>query len=165
MEVNIASLVSPAFDDAFWDIQEHKHTFYWFVGGRGSTKSSFVGVDIPLLLMQHPQCHAVVLRKVRNTIKNSVYPQIQWGIERLGVIDRYKFITSPHEITYMPTGQKILFFGLDDPAKVKSIKLPFGYVGIVWFEELDQFSGIGRDTKCTAVTVAWRFYVLGILYV
>lgn len=142
MEVNVASLVSPAFDDAFWDIQEHKHTFYWFAGGRGSTKSSFVGVDIPLLLMQHPQCHAVVLRKVRNTIKNSVYPQIQWGIERLGVIDRYKFITSPHEITYMPTGQKILFFGLDDPAKVKSIKLPFGYVGIVWFEELDQFSGM-----------------------
>ena len=142
MKVNIASLVSPAFDDAFWDIQEHKHTFYWFAGGRGSTKSSFVGVDIPLLLMQHPQCHAVVLRKVRNTIKNSVYPQIQWGIERLGVIDRYKFITSPHEITYMPTGQKILFFGLDDPAKVKSIKLPFGYVGIVWFEELDQFSGM-----------------------
>ena len=92
--------------------------------------------------MQHPQCHAVVLRKVRNTIKNSVYPQIQWGIERLGVLDRYKFITSPHEITYTPTGQKILFFGLDDPAKVKSIKLPFGYVGIVWFEELDQFSGM-----------------------
>lgn len=142
MKVNVASLVSPAFDDAFWDIQEHEHTFYWFAGGRGSTKSSFVGVDIPLLLMQHPQCHAVVLRKVRNTIKNSVYPQIQWGIERLGVIDRYKFITSPHEITYTPTGQKILFFGLDDPAKVKSIKLPFGYVGIVWFEELDQFSGM-----------------------
>lgn len=142
MKVNIASLVSPAFDGAFWDIQQHGHTFYWFAGGRGSTKSSFVGVDIPLLLMQHPHCHAVVLRKVRNTIKNSVYPQIQWGIERLGVLDRYKFITSPHEITYTPTGQKILFFGLDDPAKVKSIKLPFGYVGIVWFEELDQFSGI-----------------------
>lgn len=49
---------------------------------------------------------------------------------------------SPPEITYKPTGQKILFFGLDDPAKVKSIKLPFGYVGIVWFEELDQFSGM-----------------------
>lgn len=142
MKVNIASLVSPAFDDAFWDIQQHGHTFYWFAGGRGSTKSSFVGVDIPLLLMQHPWCHAVVLRKVRNTIKNSVYPQIEWGIEQLGVLDRYKFITSPHEITYTPTGQKILFFGLDDPAKVKSIKLPFGYVGIVWFEELDQFAGM-----------------------
>ena len=49
---------------------------------------------------------------------------------------------SPPEITYKKTGQKILFFGLDDPAKVKSIKLPFGYVGIVWFEELDQFSGM-----------------------
>lgn len=92
--------------------------------------------------MQHPQCHAVVLRKVGNTIKNSVYPQIQWGIEQLGVADRFKYITSPHEITYKATGQKILFFGVDDPMKVKSIKLPFGYVGIVWYEELDQFSGM-----------------------
>lgn len=142
MKVNIADMVAPSFDDVFFDVQEHKHTFYWLAGGRGSTKSSFVGIEVPLLLMQHPNCHAVVLRKVRNTIKNSVYPQIQWGIEQLGVIDKYRFITSPHEITYKPTGQKILFFGLDDPAKVKSIKLPFGYVGIVWFEELDQFSGM-----------------------
>ena len=95
-----------------------------------------------MLLMQHPQCHAVVLRKVGNTIKNSVYPQVQWGIEQLGVADRFKCITSPHEITYKATGQKILFFGVDDPMKVKSIKLPFGYVGIVWYEELDQFSGM-----------------------
>ncbi|MDO4920937.1 MAG: PBSX family phage terminase large subunit [Phascolarctobacterium sp.] len=142
MEFNIASITAPAFDIVFYDLQAHKHTFYWLAGGRGSTKSSFVGINVPLLMLQHPVCHAVVLRKVRNTIKNSVYPQVQWGIEQLGLLDRFKFITSPHEITYKATGQKILFFGLDDPAKVKSIKLPFGYVGIVWFEELDQFSGM-----------------------
>lgn len=142
MEVNIASIIAPSFDCVFWDVQRHNHTFYWLPGGRGSTKSSFVGIQVPLLLMQHPQCHAVILRKVGNTIKNSVYPQIQWGIEQLGVADRFKYITSPHEITYKATGQKILFFGVDDPMKVKSIKLPFGYVGIVWYEELDQFSGM-----------------------
>lgn len=142
MEINIADRIARSFDRVFWDVQEHGHTFYWLPGGRGSTKSSFVGIEVPLLLMQHPQCHAVVLRKVGNTIKNSVYPQIQWGIEQLGVADRFKYITSPHEITYKATGQKILFFGVDDPMKVKSIKLPFGYVGVVWYEELDQFSGM-----------------------
>lgn len=142
IELNIASRIAPSFDDAFYDVQEHNHTFYWLPGGRGSTKSSFVGIQVPLLLLQHPGCHAVVLRKIGNTIKNSVYPQIQWGIEQLGLLDKFKFITSPHEITYKKTGQKILFFGVDDPTKVKSIKLPFGYVGIVWYEELDQFSGM-----------------------
>lgn len=142
MEINIADCIARSFDSVFWDVQDHGHTFYWLPGGRGSTKSSFVGIEVPLLLMQHPQCHAIVLRKVGNTIKNSVYPQIQWGIEQLCVADRFKCITSPHEITYKATGQKILFFGVDDPMKVKSIKLPFGYVGIVWYEELDQFSGM-----------------------
>lgn len=142
MEINIADRIARSFDSVFWDVQDHGHTFYWLPGGRGSTKSSFVGIEVPLLLMQHPQCHAVVLRKVGNTIKNSVYPQIQWGIEQLCVADRFKCITSPHEITYKATGQKILFFGVDDPMKVKSIKLSFGYVGIVWYEELDQFSGM-----------------------
>lgn len=142
MQVNVASSISPSFDGVFYDIQEHKYTHYWLAGGRGSTKSSFIGLTIPLLLMQNPNCHIVVLRKVRNTVKNSVFPQIQWGIDTLQMTGKFRAITSPHEITYTLTGQKILFFGLDDPAKVKSIKLPFGYVGIVWFEELDQFSGM-----------------------
>ncbi|WP_288839926.1 PBSX family phage terminase large subunit [uncultured Megasphaera sp.] len=138
----MASSISPSFDGVFYDIQEHKYTHYWLAGGRGSTKSSFIGLTIPLLLMQNPNCHVVVLRKVRNTVKNSVFPQIQWGIDTLQMTGKFRAITSPHEITYTLTGQKILFFGLDDPAKVKSIKLPFGYVGIVWLEELDQFSGM-----------------------
>lgn len=142
MQVNVASSISPSFDGVFYDIQEHKYTHYWLAGGRGSTKSSFIGLTIPFLLMQNPNCHVVVLRKVRNTVKNSVFPQIQWGIDTLQMTGKFRAITSPHEITYTLTGQKILFFGLDDPAKVKSIKLPFGYVGIVWLEELDQFSGM-----------------------
>lgn len=142
-KVNIANLIAPSFDEVFFDVEQHLHTFYLLAGGRGSAKSSFVGgIRIPLSMMEDPDIHVVVLRKVGNTIKNSVLPQIVWGLEQMGILDRFRIKMSPPEITYKPTGQKILFFGLDDPAKVKSIKLPFGYVGIVWFEELDQFSGM-----------------------
>lgn len=142
MKINIAEKIAPCFDDVFFDIHEHNHTHYWLKGGRGSTKSSFISTQIPLLLINNPMCHAVVLRKVGNTLRNSVYNQIQWGISHVGLTSKFKFITSPLEITYKKTGQKILFFGVDDKTKIKSIKLPFGYVGIIWYEELDQFTGM-----------------------
>lgn len=140
--VRLSDVVAPHFYALHCDIMRHGHTYYWLEGGRGSTKSSEISLEIPQLLIKNPECHAVVLRKVGNTIKNSVYPQIQWGIDTLGLTSKFRFKTSPHEITYRKTGQKILFFGVDDPQKIKSIKLPFGYIGIAWFEELDQFSGM-----------------------
>lgn len=140
--VKLSNIIAPHFWGLHQDIKRHGHTYYWLEGGRGSTKSSDVSVEIPQLIIKNPECHAVVLRKIGNTIKNSVYPQMQWGIDALGLTDKFRFKTSPHEITYKKTGQKILFFGVDDPQKIKSIKLPFGYVGICWIEELDQFSGM-----------------------
>ena len=141
-KVRLSNIIAPHFWELHRDIKRHGHTYYWLEGGRGSTKSSGISVEIPQLLIMNPECHAVVLRKIGNTIKNSVYPQMQWGIDALGLTSKFRFKTSPHEITYKKTGQKILFFGVDDPQKIKSIKLPFGYVGIVWCEELDQFSGM-----------------------
>lgn len=140
--VKLSNIIAPHFWELHRDIKRHDHTYYWLEGGRGSTKSSDISIEIPPLMIKNPECHAVVLRKVGNTIKNSVYPQMQWGIDALGLTDKFRFKTSPHEITYKKTGQKILFFGVDDPQKIKSIKLPFGYVGICWIEELDQFSGM-----------------------
>lgn len=140
--VKLSNIIAPHFWGLHRDIKRHGHTYYWLEGGRGSTKSSDISIEIPPLMIKNPECHAVVLRKVGNTIKNSVYPQMQWGIDALGLTDKFRFKTSPHEITYKKTGQKILFFGVDDPQKIKSIKLPFGYVGICWIEELDQFSGM-----------------------
>lgn len=140
--VKLSNIIAPHFWELHRDIKRHGHTYYWLEGGRGSTKSSDISIEIPPLMIKNPECHAVVLRKVGNTIKNSVYPQMQWGIDALGLTDKFRFKTSPHEITYKKTGQKILFFGVDDPQKIKSIKLPFGYVGICWIEELDQFSGM-----------------------
>lgn len=142
MEINVADHVGPAFDAVFQDIIHHRHTHYWMKGGRGSTKSSFVSVVLPILLLQNPKCHAVVLRKVGNTIKTSVYPQVLWGIDAMGLNGLFSAKISPPEITLKHTGQKIYFMGDDDPMKLKSIKPPFGYIGVVWFEEFDQFAGM-----------------------
>ena len=110
-------------------------------GGRGGWKSSYPGLKIPELIMTNPSMHALCLRNVKDTLKDSVFEQLKWGIDKLGVSDRFKFTTSPLKIVYKPTGQTIYFRGADDPIKIKSIKPPFGYIGVVWFEEFDQYAG------------------------
>ena len=136
-----ASLVAPTFSPVLFDIAEQEHSEYVFPGGRGSTKSSFCGLNVIDLLMKNENMHACVLRAVANTLKDSVYSQILWAISALGLDDEFACTKSPLEITRISTGQKIYFRGADDPHKIKSIKPPFGYIGIVWFEELDQFGG------------------------
>ncbi len=155
INISIEDTIIPMYDDVLEDVLEHRHTHYVFPGGRGSTKSSFVGgVAIPLLIMQNPDIHATCFRKVANTIQTSIFPQVVWGIYKLGVEHLFKIPkTYSTPITYIPTGQKIMFFGLDDPMKVKSIKLPFGYIGITWFEELDQYAGENELRTVTQSTM------------
>ena len=136
-----ANLIAPAFSSVLFDVLEHEHSEYVFPGGRGSTKSSFVSLVIMDLIMKNENMHACVLRNVGNTLKDSVYSQIIWAISSLGLDDEFIYTKSPLEITRISTGQKIFFRGADDPNKIKSIKPPFGYIGILWFEELDQFTG------------------------
>ena len=109
-------------------------------GGRGSGKSSYLSLELLLQLLRHPDCHAAVLRKVANTLRTSVFTQLLWAARMLGLQHHFRFTLNPLEATYLPTGQKILFLGMDDPGKLKSLKMPFGYIGILWLEELDQFS-------------------------
>ena len=140
--LDVNDVVAPVYYDAMDDILDHKHVHYVFKGGRGSAKSSFISEMIPLLLVQNPLAHALIFRKIGNTMKNSVWSQIVWGIDKWGLRNFFqipKTIANP--IIYKPTGQQILFMGLDDPNKVKSVKLPFGYIAITWWEELDQYSG------------------------
>lgn len=134
-------IIADVFHPMVRDIRRGMHTEYVLPGGRGSTKSSGISCIIIELLKNNSDMHALVLRKVGNTIKDSVYAQIKWAISKMGLDAEFKFKTSPFEITYKPTGQKIYFRGADDPMKIKSIKPEFGYIGIVWFEELDQFAG------------------------
>lgn len=140
--LNVNECIAPVYFDAMDDILDHNHVHYVFKGGRGSAKSSFISEMIPLIIIENPSVHVIVFRKVGNTMKNSVWSQVVWGIDKWGLRDFFqipKTIANP--IVYKPTGQQILFMGLDDPNKVKSVKLPFGYIGVTWFEELDQFSG------------------------
>lgn len=154
IKVPLKDCIIPMYKPVLQDIFEHKHTHYVFPGGRGSTKSSFISEVIPLLLMQNPTVHAVCFRKVANTIQNSIYSQIVWGINQLGLESLFKIPkTYSNPITYLPTGQKIYFMGLDDPMKVKSIKPEFGYIGITWFEELDQYAGENELRTVTQSTM------------
>lgn len=140
-DILLSEKIGPAFYDIAHDIFHHGHTHYDFSGGRGSLKSSTVSVIVPLLLVSNPGTHALVLRKVANTIRDSVYAQYIWAIGELGMAAYWEAKVSPMELIYKPTGQKIMFRGADDPMKIKSIKVPFGYIAVTHFEEKDQFAG------------------------
>ena len=140
-EIRLSEKIGPAFYDVAHDVFRHGHTHYDFSGGRGSLKSSTVSVLVPLLLINNPGTHALVLRKVANTIRDSVYAQYIWAIGELGMAAYWEAKVSPMELIYKPTGQKIMFRGADDPMKIKSIKVPFGYIAVTHFEEKDQFAG------------------------
>jgi len=143
MEITLDDLVIPKYDDVLYDILEHKYTHYVFYSGRGSTKSTFISIAVILLMIEekNKNVHAVIFRKVSNTLRDSVYANICFAVSLLGLDAAFKKTVSPMEITYLKTGQKILFRGLDAPEKIKSIKAPFGYFGITFFEELDQYHG------------------------
>lgn len=147
--MNPYNVITPHFYDLLDDVLSNKHTHYWIKGGRGSTKSSFIGVVIPLLMMMDSQngiySNAVALRKVGDTLSDSVYAQILWGIEILGVSDYWEAKVSPLKLIYKPTGQEIRFRSAnnkDDHKKIKSTKFKKGFCKYVWYEELDEFFGM-----------------------
>lgn len=133
--------IPDCFHWAIRDIRDKEHLEYVFKGGRGSTKSTTIGMTIVELMKNNHDIHAVVCRKVGNTIKDSVYNKIKWAIGKQEFTEEFDSKLSPMEITLKSTGQKIYFRGADDPDKIKSINPEFGYIGILWFEELDQFAG------------------------
>ena len=147
MEIKLTDLIAPQFYDIHWDILEGKHTHYKLYGGRGSTKSSFISIEIIMGMMQDPDANAACFRKVGNTLQESVYEQLLWAIDALGVSHLWHPSLSPLRITYLPTGQRIVFRGCDDPNKSKSIKLRRGYFKYIWYEERDEFEGDEDERK------------------
>ncbi len=160
--VRLSSLIAPSFYGLHRDVKQHKHTHYWLKGGRGSTKSSFISIELILGIMKHKGLDAVVYRKVGNTMRRSVFEQLKWAIRALGVQDSWTATISPMALTYV-TGQQILFSGLDEADKGKSIKSANDYFGYVWFEELAEFAGMG-EIRTTLQSVLrggdkyWVFY-------
>jgi PBSX family phage terminase large subunit len=142
MNINLKDIIAPSFFDVHKFIKQYRYTHYWLAGGRASTKSSFISIEIPLIMMKDPDANCVILRKVSNTIKDSVYNQILWALDKLGVSQYWQVTKSPLELTYKPYGNKILFRGSDDPQKLKSTKFQKGYCKIIWYEEVSEFYGM-----------------------
>jgi phage terminase large subunit len=136
-----ADCIAESFIKVYRDIKARNHIEYVLYGGRGSTKSSFISLAIIYLVVNNPGVHGLAVRQVAETLRESVFNQLLWAIAELGLNEQFKSTVSPMQITYLPTGQKIYFRGADDPAKIKSIKPAFGYIGFLWLEELDQFLG------------------------
>lgn len=137
----MTDLIGPAFYPVFYDVQEGRHTYYDLFGGRGSLKSSAISIFLVLGVMEDPLANAVCFRKVASTIATSIYEQVIWAINALGVESLWKCTTNPYKAKYLPTGQVILFRGLDKAKKMKSIKVARGYIKYLWFEELDEYDG------------------------
>ncbi len=134
-----AELLCAGFIDLYRDIRAGKHAEYVLKGGRGSTKSSFAALVTVERLFSHPDEHALAMRQVGATLKDSVYSQLCWAAAALGVEDEFERKQSPLELIRKATGQRIYFRGADDPSKLKSLAPPFGHIGTLWLEELDQF--------------------------
>ena len=132
---------------AFVDInrQIKPNIEYVFEGGRGGLKSSFIAFKIIELIKNNPRMHACITRQVAGTLKDSVYANMKWAINELGLMEEFEYKVSPLEIRYRKTGQTIYFRGLDDETKLKSIKPEFGYIGILWKEEKDQMKGDAQE--------------------
>ncbi|ELK47191.1 PBSX family phage terminase large subunit [Halobacillus sp. BAB-2008] len=119
----------------FWNNKQ----FYRVVkGSRGSKKSKTAALNFIHRMMKYPWANLLVVRRYSNTNKQSTYTDLKWATSQLGVAHLFKFNESLPEITYKPTGQKILFRGLDDELKITSITVDVGILSWAWFEEAYQ---------------------------
>lgn len=104
-------------------------------GGKGSKKSSTTALNLIYRLMKLPESNLLVVRQVMNTHRDSTFAQLKWAQEKLKVSHLWRNTVSPMEMTYIPTGQKILFRGFDDVLKLASTTVSMGYLCWVWIEE------------------------------
>lgn len=131
VRVNLPDVVGKGYG-TFWNF---KGRYRIVKGSRSSKKSTTTAMNIIWRIMAYPESNALVVRKVFRTLKDSCFAQLKWAIHRLQV-DRYWLAKeSPLELVYLPTGQKILFRGLDDPLKVTSISVDIGFLCFLWIEE------------------------------
>ena len=132
--VHLPSLVGKRYG-TFWNF---KGRYRVVKGGRGSKKSYTTALYFITKIMELPESNLLVVRKVFDTHRGSTFAQLKIAMERLKVSHLWKCTTSPMEMTYLPTGQKIIFRGLDDPLKITSVTVEAGYLCWAWFEEMYQ---------------------------
>lgn len=142
-----AMRIAPAFFNPHRMIAQRSVSDIWLGGGRGSAKSSFASIEVIKYIEENPNEHAAVLMKYKNALRDGAYAQIVWAINDLGLAEEYDMPDSTLRIRKKSTGQLILFRGCDKAEKNKGWKVPFGKIGIVWYEETDLFSGMTEIRK------------------
>lgn len=149
MDIKLDEIVGGGYNKFF-----NNKNFYRVVkGSRGSKKSKTTALNFIFRIMQYSWSNLLVVRRFSNTNKQSTYTDLRWATNRLGVKHLFKFNDSLPEITYKPTGQKILFRGLDDPLKITSITVENGILCWAWFEEayqietFDKFSTVVESIR------------------
>lgn len=135
---------------SFWNF---KGRYRCLKGGRGSKKSCTTALWYIYNVMKHPEANAVVVRRYFNTHRDSTFAQLKWAINRLQCRGSWKATTNPLELTYLPTGQKILFRGFDDPQSITSITVETGVLCWVWIEEAFQ---IGNEEEFNKLDLSIR---------
>ncbi len=142
-EIDAREYIAPVYYPMHDDIKAARHQYYNLPGGRGSGKSSFVSVEMVDGIMKDTtgESNGIVFRRTGNTMRDSVYSQIAWAIDALNVGQYWQGSVSPMCWTYKPTGAQILFRGLDDSTKIKSIKPKRGVFRYVWLEEFSELPG------------------------
>lgn len=135
----LSDLILPNFIDFWKAAKSDKYTYYVLKGGRNSAKSSHIALFIIYWLMKN-STNALVVRKIGNTLQESVYEQLKWAIGLLGVNEYWKIKKNPLEMIYIPNKSRILFRGADNPLKLKSLKTSKNDITILWIEELAEFT-------------------------
>lgn len=136
--MKISDVINPVFHE-FWSYsKKHEYLRYVLKGGRSSAKSTHIGFRIVMDVIKYP-ITALCVRKVKDTLSESVYEQLKECINIIGVEQYFDFRVSPLQIIYKPRGNKIIFRGADDPQKIKSLKVAKFPVADLWIEELAEF--------------------------
>ena len=134
--VDVLSLINPS----FYDLWLTEKPYVIAYGGRSSFKSSVVSLKLVTDFLADPEGNVVVFRKVAKSLSMTVYEQIKWAMEIMGVSSQFKFYKAPLKIVHKKTGTAFYFSGADDYEKIKGLKIAKGYVTRIWFEEANGFT-------------------------
>ncbi len=166
MKIKSNTLFAKKYNEIFRWIMKHEKERYTFTGGRASCKSSFISLVIVMLIVMNPRYNALIIRKTAKNLRRSVFEQIVWAIDTLGIRSRFKIPksqTAALPITYTRkdgSTQQIIFAGCDDPEKIKSIKVANGYFAILWVEEKTEFNPSElQNIKISALRGGNQFYI------
>lgn len=145
--------VSELYPDEYREFWNTRQFYVACKGSKGSCKSKTAALWHILMMMKYPQANTLVVRNVFGTIKDSCYTDLLWATDQLGVSELWKATVNPLQLTYIPTGQVILFRGMDDALKIASISVRHGYLCWVWWEE---FSEISNEAEFDKVMMSIR---------